>query len=109
GNVLTPNPGHAAAVSLRPKVSSIAGQRPLPIWVHGLGIRDGLPAEGHWDSLTWLRDHGFRTNPFAELHDSVESVARACTEWEKKRIALDYEIHGIAYKAASCPHQRGPC
>jgi DNA ligase (NAD+) len=106
GKKPTPNPRNAAAGSLRQKDSSITAQRPLAIWIHGLGIKDGLPAEGHWDSLAWLREHGFRTNPFAELHDSVESVARACKEWEKKRIELDYEIDGIVIKVDSFEQQR---
>jgi DNA ligase (NAD+) len=106
GKKPTPNPRNAAAGSLRQKDSSITAQRPLSIWIHGLGHKDGLPADGHWESLQWLREHGFRTNPFAELHDSVESVARACTEWEKKRIELDYEIDGIVIKVDSFEQQR---
>jgi DNA ligase (NAD+) len=106
GKKPTPNPRNAAAGSLRQKDSAVTAQRPLAIWVHGLGVRDGLPANGHWESLEWLRAHGFRTNPFAELHDSVESVARACTEWEKKRIELDYEIDGIVIKVDSFEQQR---
>src|SRR5213595_818860 len=106
GKKPTPNPRNAAAGSLRQKDSSITARRPLAIWIHGLGHKNGLPADGHWDSLQWLREHGFRTNPFAELHDSVESVARACTEWEKKRIELDYEIDGIVIKVDSLAQQR---
>jgi DNA ligase (NAD+) len=106
GKKPTPNPRNAAAGSLRQKDSSITAQRPLSIWIHGLGHKEGLPADGHWESLQWLREHGFRTNPFAELHDSVESVARACREWEKKRIELDYEIDGIVIKVDSFEQQR---
>jgi DNA ligase (NAD+) len=106
GKKPTPNPRNAAAGSLRQKDSSITAQRPLAIWIHGLGVRDGLPAKSHWESLEWLRAHGFRTNPYAELHDSVESVARACKEWEKKRIELDYEIDGIVIKVDSFEQQR---
>src|SRR5256885_12371003 len=40
--------------------------------------RDGLPVEGHWDALQWLREHGFRANPYAERHETVASVAEAC-------------------------------
>jgi DNA ligase (NAD+) len=106
GKKPTPNPRNAAAGSLRQKDSSITAQRPLAIWIHGLGQREGLSASGHWESLQWLREHGFRTNPFAELHDSVESVARACREWEQKRIELDYEIDGIVIKVDSFEQQR---
>jgi DNA ligase (NAD+) len=105
GKKPTPNPRNAAAGSLRQKDSSITASRPLSIWIHGLGRKDRLPTEGHWDSLRWLREHGFRTNPFAEVHESIESVARACREWEKSRIELDYEIDGIVIKVDSFAQQ----
>src|SRR5438034_2590285 len=101
GKKPTPNPRNAAAGSLRQKDSTITAQRPLSIWIHGLGAREGLPADGHWDSLQWLREHGFRTNPFAERHETVASVAEACRAWERKRIELDYEIDGIVIKVRS--------
>jgi DNA ligase (NAD+) len=106
GKKPTPNPRNAAAGSLRLKDSSITAERPLSIWIHGLGVREGLPVDGHWDALQWLRAHGFRTNPFAERHESVASVAEACARWEKKRIELDYEIDGIVIKVDSFDQQR---
>jgi len=106
GKKPTPNPRNAAAGSLRLKDSTITAERPLSIWVHGLGEREGLPATGHWESLEWLRAHGFRTNPYAERHETVESVAAACRDWEKRRIALDYEIDGIVIKVDSFDQQR---
>ena len=106
GKKPTPNPRNAAAGSLRLKDSTITAERPLSIWVHGLGHREGLPANGHWESLEWLRAHGFRTNPYAERHDTIESVAAACRAWEKRRIELDYEIDGIVIKVDSFDQQR---
>ncbi|MDX6412176.1 MAG: ligase [Gaiellaceae bacterium] len=106
GKKPTPNPRNAAAGSLRLKDSTITAERPLSIWVHGLGQREGLPADGHWESLEWLRGHGFRTNPYAERHETVESVAAACRAWEKRRIELDYEIDGIVIKVDSFDQQR---
>jgi DNA ligase (NAD+) len=106
GKKPTPNPRNAAAGSLRLKDSTITAERPLSIWVHGLGHREGLPANGHWESLEWLRAHGFRTNPYAERHETVESVAAACRAWEKRRIELDYEIDGIVIKVDSFDQQR---
>jgi DNA ligase (NAD+) len=106
GKKPTPNPRNAAAGSLRQKDSAITAQRPLSIWIHGVGVRDGLPVDGHWDALQWLREHGFRTNPFAERHETVASVAQACHAWEKRRIELDYEIDGIVVKVDSFEQQR---
>jgi DNA ligase (NAD+) len=105
GKKPTPNPRNAAAGSLRQKDPSVTAQRPLAIWIHGLGRKDGVPTEGHWDSLQWLREHGFRTNPFAAVHDSIASVAEECRQWEKRRIELDYEIDGIVIKVDSFAQQ----
>ena len=89
GEKLAPNPRNAAAGSVRLKDSSITAQRPLSIWVYGVGFREGLDLETHWETLGWLREHGFRTNPFAERLESIDEVADACREWERKRTELD--------------------
>jgi DNA ligase (NAD+) len=101
-----PNPRNAAAGSLRQKDSSITAQRPLSIWVYGTGRRDGDGPPTHWETLEWLRGHGFRTNPFAERVETVEEVAERCREWERRRVELDYEIDGIVIKVDSFDQQR---
>src|SRR5437899_1213944 len=80
GQKLAPNPRNAAAGSLRQKDSSITASRPLSIWVYGLGAADGLRLASHGEELEWLKEHGFRTNPFAERLDSIEEVAKRCAE-----------------------------
>ncbi|MBV8599470.1 MAG: NAD-dependent DNA ligase LigA, partial [Actinobacteria bacterium] len=103
---LAPNPRNAAAGSLRQKDSSITASRPLAVWVYGLGATEGLALDSHWETLQWLRAHGFRTNPYVERLDSVDDVARRAAEWETKRIELDYEIDGIVIKVDSLDQQR---
>src|SRR3954453_19869728 len=106
GQKLAPNPRNAAAGSLRQKDSSITASRPLSIWVYGLGAHEGLRPSSHWEELEWLREHGFRTNPFAERLESIEGVAERCRVWETKRIELDYEIDGIVIKVDALDQQR---
>jgi len=103
---VAPNPRNAAAGSLRQKDSSITASRPLAVWVYGGGARRGIDFASQFETLQWLREHGFRTNPFAERHDSIESVAKTCHEWETRRIELDYEIDGIVIKVDSLEQQR---
>jgi DNA ligase (NAD+) len=102
---LAPNPRNAAAGSLRQKDSRITASRPLAVWVYGIGRSAGLQLSTHWETLAWLRAHGFRTNPFAERVESVEAVGKACQAWEKKRHDLDYEIDGIVIKVDSVAQQ----
>jgi len=106
GQKLAPNPRNAAAGSLRQKDSSITASRPLAVWVYGVGALEGVQLASHWEELEWLREHGFRTNPFAERLDSIEDVAKRCREWEQKRADLDYEIDGIVIKVDSLEQQR---
>ena len=107
GKPTWPNPRNAAAGSLRQKDSTITAARPLSIWVYGTGHREGLEQlETHWDTLQWLRAHGFRTNPYAERFESIADVAAACREWELRRTELDYEIDGIVVKVDSFDQQR---
>src|SRR5689334_18351426 len=101
GQKLAPNPRNAAAGSLRQKDSSITASRPLAVWVYGMGALEGVQLASHWEELEWLREHGFRTNPFAERFDSIEEVAKRCRDWERKRAELDYEIDGIVIKVDS--------
>jgi DNA ligase (NAD+) len=105
GQKLAPNPRNAAAGSLRQKDSSITASRPLAVWVYGVGALEGVQLDSQWETLEWLREHGFRTNPFAERLESIEEVAKRCAEWERRRTELDYEIDGIVIKVDSLEQQ----
>jgi DNA ligase (NAD+) len=106
GKKSAPNPRNAAAGTLRQLDSSITAARPLAIWVYGSGYREGVEVETQWELLEWLRERGFRTNPYSERLETIEEVAEACRAWEARRIDLDYEIDGIVIKVDSIDQQR---
>ncbi len=106
GKKTAPNPRNAAAGSLRQLNPQITAERSLSLWVHGMGRSESLPVETHFEALEWLRERGFRTNPHNERHETIESVAEACHEWERRRIDLDYEIDGLVIKVDSLDQQR---
>ncbi|HZT85231.1 MAG TPA: NAD-dependent DNA ligase LigA [Gaiellaceae bacterium] len=105
GKKPTPNPRNAAAGSLRQKDSTITASRPLSFWAYGVGVHEGVALDTHWETLAWLREHGFPTNPFAERVESVEEAVERCLAWEKRRAELDYEIDGIVIKVDSYAQQ----
>jgi DNA ligase (NAD+) len=102
----TPNPRNAAAGSLRQKNPAITASRPLSFWAYGVGAHEGVELRTHWETLQWLKEHAFPINPFAERLESIEDVANACREWERKRASLDYEIDGIVIKVDDYDQQR---
>jgi DNA ligase (NAD+) len=106
GKKTAPNPRNAAAGSLRQLNPQITAERDLSIWVYGTGRGDGLELASHWETLEWLRARGFRANPHAKRHETIESVARECAEWEQRRLELDYEIDGIVIKVDSLAQQQ---
>jgi DNA ligase (NAD+) len=101
----TPNPRNAAAGSLRQKDSRITAARPLSFWAYAIGVRDGVELAGQWETLAWLREHGFPTNPYAERVTSVEEVVERSLAWETRRAGLDYEIDGIVIKVDAYAQQ----
>ncbi|MBA2333272.1 MAG: NAD-dependent DNA ligase LigA [Actinobacteria bacterium] len=105
GKKPTPNPRNAAAGSVRQKNSQVTRGMPLSNWAYGTGHRDGVAFESQWEQLQWLRERGFRTNPFAERLESVDEVAERCRDWERRRSELDYEIDGIVIKVDSLEQQ----
>jgi DNA ligase (NAD+) len=105
GKKATPNPRNAAAGSLRQKDSTITASRPLSFWAYGVGVHEDVALATHWETLAWLREHGFPTNPFAEHVETVEDVVERCRAWETRRAELDYEIDGIVIKVDSYAQQ----
>ena len=103
---LAPNPRNAAAGSLRQKNSAITADRPLSVWAYGVGAHEGVELRSHTHTLEWLKTHGFPINPYAERLESIEAVAKACREWERRRTTLDYEIDGIVIKVDDLEQQR---
>jgi DNA ligase (NAD+) len=105
GKKPAPNPRNAAAGSLRQLNPAITAERPLAIYVYGVGVHGGAAPETQWETLAWLRERGFRTNPHAERVETIDEVAEACAAWEARRPELDYEIDGVVIKVDSFAQQ----
>jgi DNA ligase (NAD+) len=105
GKKPAPNPRNAAAGSLRQLNPAVTGERPLAIFVYGVGVHGGAAPGMQSETLAWLRERGFRTNPDAERVETIQEVAEACAAWEARRASLDYEIDGIVIKVDSFAQQ----
>jgi DNA ligase (NAD+) len=105
GKKPAPNPRNAAAGSLRQLNPAVTAERPLAIYVYGVGVHGGAAPDSQSETLAWLRARGFRTNPHATRVETIEEVAQACAAWEARRADLDYEIDGIVIKVDSFSQQ----
>jgi DNA ligase (NAD+) len=98
GEATFANPRNSAAGSIRQLDPSLAAERPLSVWIYGLGIVRGLDLPTHTAEVEWLQDAGFKVNPDTDHHDGVEGVVQRCHWWEERREELDYEIDGVVVK-----------
>jgi DNA ligase (NAD+) len=100
------NPRNAAAGTIRQLDPKLAAERPLSMWCYGVGTMDGVSFPTHWDSLMWLREHGFRVNGDVERLGSEDAVVARCLSWQERRGALDFEIDGVVVKLNEVELQR---
>ncbi|MEX2158826.1 MAG: NAD-dependent DNA ligase LigA [Dehalococcoidia bacterium] len=100
GEPLFANPRNSAAGSVRQLDPRITASRPLDCFVYMLGWAEGggkLPTT-HYETLSWLKELGFRVNPEIKRFEDIDDVVRFCEAWVDKRDKLDYEIDGIVIK-----------
>jgi DNA ligase (NAD+) len=100
------NPRNSAAGSIRQLDPALAAQRPLQMWSYSIGAVDGITFTTQYESLEWLRAHGFRVNPDIGVHSGTDDVIAACLEWEQRREQLDYDIDGVVVKVNDLALQR---
>jgi DNA ligase (NAD+) len=100
------NPRNAAAGAIRQLDPQIAADRPLSIWVYGVGAMEGIAFERHGQALDWLRERRFPVNPGIQVADDVAEVMEICTSWQDRRDTLDYEIDGVVVKVNDYELQR---
>lgn len=92
------NPRNAAAGSLRQLNSAITAERPLDIFIYGVGRTAGLSASSHWEMLQRLQAFGFKINPLIKPRISFPDVRAYYRELEANRHELPYEIDGAVIK-----------
>ena len=98
GEATFANPRNSAAGSIRQLDPALAAERPLSVWIYGIGAVEGLDLATHSEEIEWLAERGFKVNPDAEHHAGIESVVKRCRWWEERRDELDYEIDGVVVK-----------
>lgn len=99
------NPRNAAAGSLRQLDPRVTNQRKLKVFIYTLGYADRSFPDSHFETLSWLRNIGFRTNLEARTFDNIDDVKQFIEYWNNHRESLPYEIDGIVVKVDSRKQQ----
>lgn len=100
------NPRNAAAGSLRQKDPEVTARRPLSMYVHGIGAREGLNAASQSETYELLKAWGLPTSPYYKVLDSYEQVLEFIATNGEHRHDLSHEIDGIVVKVDDFALQR---
>lgn len=101
------NPRNAAAGSLRQKDPAKTAERPLSMFVHGIGARTGFEPGSQHAAYEQLAAWGLPVSPYTALLDDYDQIQAYLDEHEKKRHALVHEIDGVVIKVDDFAQQRG--
>jgi DNA ligase (NAD+) len=92
------NPRNAAAGSLRQLDSKITAQRPLNIFLYGIGNVQGISFTTHWEVLRALSSWGFPVNKLIEQVYDINACIRYFERITSLRDTLPYDIDGVVIK-----------
>lgn len=100
------NPRNAAAGSLRQKDPAKTAERPLRMFAHGIGGREGLAAASQFETYQLLRDWGLPVSPYNEVLQDIDQILAYIAAKGEERHALIHEIDGIVVKVDGFATQR---
>ena len=100
------NPRNAAAGSLRQKDAAVTAQRPLSMYVHGVGSSQGLGIETQSEVYELLASWGLPVSPYTETFTAVEDIFAYIERYGQQRHSLVHEIDGIVIKINDFATQR---
>lgn len=99
GEKLFANPRNAAAGSIRQLDSTITAKRDLSMFCYTAILEDKNDMiKTHYDSIMYLKELGFKTNPNIRLCKNAKEAVEYCKEWDEKRFSLDYATDGVVIK-----------
>jgi len=107
GQPLFANPRNAAAGSVRQLDPRITAQRPLDIFIYGLGWAEGgeIPST-HWETMEYVKSLGFKLNPQNALLRDLQQAEDYYQKWVDRREHLPYEADGVVIKVNRFDLQR---
>ncbi len=100
------NPRNTAAGSLRQKDPAETAKRPLSMFVHGIGAREGLSTATQSQTYELLKSWGMPISPYYKVLDTLPEVMDFIAHCGEHRHDLIHEIDGIVVKVDDLETQR---
>lgn len=98
------NPRNSTAGTIKLQDAKVVAERPLDIFVYYM-LGEKIELNTQYENLKLLEKLGFKVNPNYKLCKNMDEVLEYCSEWEKKRNDLSYEIDGVVIKVNSISQQ----
>ncbi len=90
------NPRNAASGGVRQLDPTLTAQRRLSFYAYQLISEERIATQ--WEALRRLEALGLPVNPNIARAAALDDVLEFCSEWERRRDELDYEIDGVVVK-----------
>jgi DNA ligase (NAD+) len=92
------NPRNAASGALRQKDPAKVRERPLAMWIHGLGHIEGRTFETYSAFLDWARSAGLPVPPESTAVDTIDDVWALIEDFTARRHDFGFEVDGVVVK-----------
>lgn len=100
------NPRNAASGALRQKDPEKVRQRPLAMWVHGLGHLEGRPFATYSEFLAWARASGLPVPDASTVVASIDDVWALIGSFTERRHSFGFEVDGVVIKVDDMEQRR---
>jgi DNA ligase (NAD+) len=92
------NPRNAASGALRQKDPAKVKERPLAMWVHGVGRVEGRDFASYSSFLDWARAAGLPVPPQSQSAATIDEVWGLIARFTEQRHDFGFEVDGVVVK-----------
>jgi len=100
------NPRNAASGALRQKDPDKVRERPLAMWIHGLGHVEGRTFASASEFFAWARKVGLPVPAETQVVDTIDDVWRLVEDFTERRHSFGFEVDGVVVKVDDVEQRR---
>jgi DNA ligase (NAD+) len=92
------NTRNVTAGTIRLLDPSVAAERKLRFFCHGVGVQQGLRASNHMEFLEEVASYGIPMTPDVKRYKTADAALEAVERLQESMPDLDFEVDGIVFK-----------